>query len=248
MTYAEFLLWFLILPASFLIVAGFCIHRSGRFTRLNMRHHWTGVAILACIGFVWTTPWDNYLIYQNVWDSAPERIRGRIGYVPIEEYAFFVLMPVLNGAVFFLIGITGKIRSVFDGLRQKKLRVIALVTASVLIGFGFLMLSYPRGSYLGLVLVWFTPPVAIQWYFDPAMLIREKRTVILSTLIPLFYLSLADRFAIQNGIWNISKDLTTGLNIFGLPIEEFFFFFVTSLLLAQGMVLWHGLKSEKSSQ
>jgi lycopene beta-cyclase len=242
MTYAVFLFWFLILPAFLLMIAGYYLRSSGRTRKAHLRRHWLGVAILACIAFLWTTPWDNYLIFREVWDSPPERIMGRIGYVPLEEYAFFIWMPIFNGAVFFLVYSPNRILSKPHPQYQKKLRLMVITVVILLMALGVLMLSRPKGSYLGLILVWFTPPLAIQWLFDPATLIREKRTVIAGTLIPLLYFAVADRFAIQNGIWEISKDFTTGITIFELPIEEFFFFFVTSLLLAQGMVLWHCLK------
>ncbi|MEX1048332.1 MAG: lycopene cyclase domain-containing protein, partial [Akkermansiaceae bacterium] len=82
----------------------------------------------------------------------------------------------------------------------------------------------------------------IQWFFDPAVLIRERKFVIIGTLIPSIYFGLADSFAIGSGIWEISSTLTTGVKIFNLPLEELLFFVVTSLLLAQGLVLWHSLR------
>lgn len=242
MTYAEFLLWFLILPTLFLILVGSFLQSSGRIRNIHVRRHWIGVAILACIAFLWTTPWDNYLIFCGVWDSPPERIIGRIGYVPFEEYAFFVLMPIFNGALFLLVFPAKRILFKPRPQHQKKLRLIICAAVISLMTLGVYMLSHPEGSYLGLILVWFTPPLAIQWLFDPATILREKRTVITGTLIPLLYFSIVDRFAIENGIWEISNNLTTGITIFELPIEEFFFFFVTSLLLAQGMILWHCLQ------
>lgn len=245
MTYLEFLLWFLILPIIFLVIGGILLINKGFMSKVNIHHHWLGVAILVCIAFVWTTPWDNYLIYLGVWDSPPERVIGRIGYVPLEEYAFFILMPIFNGAIFLFISSIPSLPSYSRCLSQKKLRLIASIIAISLLLLGALLLTSPSGSYLGLIIIWFTPPLAIQWIFNPIALINSKEKVILGTFTPLLYFFFADRFAIQNGIWKISTELTTEIYFFDLPIEEFIFFFVTSLLLAQGMVLWNHLKNKK---
>jgi lycopene cyclase domain-containing protein len=103
MTYAEFLLIYLILPVCALIGFSLWMRKRGEFTNIDVRRHWIGVAVLALIAFFWTTPWDNYLIARGVWDSPEERILGRLGYVPIEEYAFFVLMPLFNGVILLML-------------------------------------------------------------------------------------------------------------------------------------------------
>ena len=239
MSYAEFLLCFLILPSIVLIGLAWFGQKRLFWPGVIWRHHWQGVAILALIAFVWTTPWDNHLIARGVWDSPHDRILGKIFYVPIEEYAFFVLMPVLNGAVmFFLLG-WGTIPQSTWRNPQRRLRIVALLLALVLVGAGTFALGFSKGTYLGLILVWFTPPLLIQWIFDPGVLLRGMRFVLWGTLLPLTYFGLADQYAIRQGIWVISETSTTGLGLPDLPLEELLFFAITSLLLAQGLVLWH---------
>jgi lycopene cyclase domain-containing protein len=247
MTYAEFLLIFLILPLCVLFGLSVWMKKRGCLSKINVRRHWVGVALLALIAFVWTTPWDNYLISRGVWDSPEERILGRWGYVPIEEYAFFVLMPLLNGVTLLIllrlgVGVDGSCYLPRHRLRMGAMFVTALVMAG-----GFIALMFPRGTYLGMIVVWFTPPLLIQWCYDPCALVQEKRVVILGTLIPTFYFGLADRFAIENGIWKISDGTITGLYLLNVPIEELLFFATTSLLLAQGLVLWHNLRNPVSA-
>lgn len=218
------------------------MRKRGGLGAIGVRHHLTGVAILTLIAFVWTTPWDNYLIFRGVWDSPPDRILGRIGYVPLEEYAFFILMPFFNGAVLLLLLAHRKEPPRPCHSSRQGLRVLALTVAALLTSGGVLALVFPSGTYLGLILVWFTPPLLIQWFFDPVVLIRGRKIVLAGTLIPSIYFGLADSFAIGSGIWEISSTLTTGVKIFNLPLEELLFFVVTSLLLAQGLVLWHSLR------
>ena len=55
------------------------------------------IVLLAAIALAYTTPWDNYLVYRGIWTYGPERVVGTVGYVPVEEYLFFLLQPVLTG-------------------------------------------------------------------------------------------------------------------------------------------------------
>jgi lycopene beta-cyclase len=89
MPYALFLLLFVILP-----IFGFSYLLWGKLWRgLVVR-----LIIVAVIAVVYTTPWDNYLVATRVWYYDPKLILGWvIGYVPIEEYSFFVLQTFLTG-------------------------------------------------------------------------------------------------------------------------------------------------------
>jgi lycopene cyclase domain-containing protein len=242
MTYADFLFRFLVLPSVALMGCSLVLRRRGCFHPIDHRYHWCGIAILALIAFVWTTPWDNYLIARGVWDSPADRVLGRIFYVPIEEYAFFVLMPIFNGAlIFFFLGLLPKSGSTWR-VAQKWERAVAVLFGGVIFCVGLYALRYESGTYLGLILVWFTPPLLIQWLFDPSALLRGWRIVFLGTLLPAVYFGVADSYAIHQGIWEISATSTTGAGVANLPIEELLFFATTSLLLAQGIVLWHSLR------
>jgi len=56
--------------------------------------------MLALIGLsvLYTTPWDNYLVATRVWYYDPALVLNAIiGYVPIEEYTFFILQTILTG-------------------------------------------------------------------------------------------------------------------------------------------------------
>jgi hypothetical protein len=51
------------------------------------------------------------------------------------------------------------------------------------------------------------------------------------------YLGIADRYALAQGIWLINPERSTGIAISGLPIAEALFFFLTSLMIVQSVVL-----------
>ena len=131
--------------------------------------------------------------------------------------------------------------------KQVKQRIASFFGGALLFSFGWWLLQEPRGAYLGLILVWFTPPLLIQWLFDPIGLFRGRWIVAAGTLLPLLYFGLADQLAIRQGIWKISEAHTTGYGLPNLPLEEIVFFGVTSLLLAQGLVLWHSLNPPKQN-
>ncbi|MBN8501714.1 MAG: lycopene cyclase domain-containing protein, partial [Sphingomonadales bacterium] len=60
------------------------------------RSVWITILVQVVIAVVYTTPWDNYLVATRVWWYNPGLVTGFvIGYVPIEEYTFFVLQTVL---------------------------------------------------------------------------------------------------------------------------------------------------------
>ena len=50
------------------------------------------------IALIWTTPWDNYLVATRVWWYDPALVTGlTLGWVPIEEYTFFVVQTLMAG-------------------------------------------------------------------------------------------------------------------------------------------------------
>lgn len=89
MTYSLFLILFVILPT---VVLFFLMRRTIRWRHVGL------LAILATIAVVYTTPWDNYLVATGVWYYDPKLVMGiTLGYVPIEEYTFFILQTFMSG-------------------------------------------------------------------------------------------------------------------------------------------------------
>ncbi len=92
MTYPLFLLIYLVIP---IIVLGVLL-------RDRIRTRWWAIAVglTILVALVYTTPWDNYLVASGVWYYDPMRVWDIIlGYVPLEEYLFFVLQVVLTGLI-----------------------------------------------------------------------------------------------------------------------------------------------------
>ncbi|MFN3179873.1 MAG: lycopene cyclase domain-containing protein, partial [Thermus sp.] len=88
MTYLQFHLTFLLPPLLILLL----------LARPRPPRLWAYL-LMPLIALVYTTPWDNYLVWKGVWGYPEGRVLLRIGYVPLEEYLFFLLQPLLTGAL-----------------------------------------------------------------------------------------------------------------------------------------------------
>jgi lycopene beta-cyclase len=258
MTYLAFHLLFILPPLVVLLrwvprVAG---HAGSRA--------WWTLPAVAAIALIYTTPWDNYLVYRGVWWYGPDRVLGTIGYVPVEEYLFFVLQPLLTGAWAYRVllrdgafahagaalaergraaGHTaagGVVLHSFFVLVPSGSRALGVTLYVLAAAAGGLALTFPAGLYLGLILAWAAPVLAAQWYFVAGAVARRARAFAVAVAVPTLYLWFADRVAIGLGIWSIAPEHTTGLHLVGLPVEEALFFLVTNLLVVQGVLLFLG--------
>ena len=94
-----------------------------------------------------------------------------------------------------------------------------------------------QATYLLFELAWAAPVVAIQWLAGPRSLSHHRRLLAAAIGAATLYLSLADAFAIANGIWTISPRRTLGLALGPLPAEEALFFLLTNVMVVQSVVL-----------
>lgn len=230
MTYSLFHLIFILPPILLL-----ALQQPQPLAGVGGRKAGLSLLLIAAVAFIYTTPWDNYLIWRDVWHYGRDRVIGTVGYVPIEEYLFFVLQPILTGLwLYRLLAHTEEPGEVKSSLAANIGG--AIIWAGLGLAGGWL-LQRDFGVYLGLILVWASPILALQWLVGGAQLWVRKRLWLTATLVPTLYLWIADRIAIGQGIWSISEVYTTGLHLFGLPIEEATFFLVTNFLVVQGLLL-----------
>src|SRR5690349_7318656 len=100
MTYFGFLLRFLLIPILIFLGITYWNNKSNKPIRGFQNGHavWMGIGIHVLLAVIYTTPWDNYLVATGVWYYNPRLVTGLvIGYVPVEEYTFFVLETILPG-------------------------------------------------------------------------------------------------------------------------------------------------------
>lgn len=245
MTYLGFLVRFLVVPILALLLLNWWEHRRGKNlpAALHASSPIKMLGILVAIALIYTTPWDNYLVATGVWWYNPELVTGIVlGWVPIEEYTFFVLQPILVGLWLLWLARRLPVRAVVNNLRVRWAAVT--VTGAIWLASLILLVSgWPPGTYLALELVWALPPIILQLYFGADILVRHWRLVLL-TIVPMtLYLSAADTLAIAEGTWTIDPAQSLGLMLGGqLPIEELIFFMLTTVLVTLGLTL--GIASE----
>lgn len=229
MTYLEFLIYFLIIPLTI---------TSYLFRNSNLPHKkefkW-GIGVLVFLAVSYTTPWDNYLVATNVWSYGLDRVIGTIGYVPIEEYCFFILQTLLTGSFCFLLQKKYPLEKIATP-SNTKIYITGIYIFFFLLG--LYSLTQTSMTYLGLILSWAVPILLLQWVIGGEYLIKNNKIFLSTALIPTVYLWAADALAIYLGIWDISKSQTIGLNLGVLPIEEMTFFLVTNLMVGQGLILF----------
>ena len=196
-----------------------------------------GISLMATVAFLYTTPWDNLLIERGVWWYGDGAVFTRFWAAPLGEYLFFVLQTVLTGMWVYHVD--------FDPTPEARdfrawPRVVGALAWLGLAGVGaVLLLAFgERWTYLGAILVWAAPIVALQWAVGGTYLLRTWRTWGVAVAVPTLYLWAIDRVAIGIGIWTISDELASGFELFGLPVEEAVFFLVTNLLVVYGLVLF----------
>lgn len=250
MTYFGFLLRFLGIPILLLGIIAYLDHRRGRRIAENFRGWplWAAVLLHVVVAVVYTTPWDNYLVATGVWYYDPDLVTGIVlGYVPIEEYTFFVVQSVLAGLwIGFLLR-----RMRFDGQPaqlDRKWRIMPVLLLGVLwvISMAVLLSGWQPGVYLSILLAWSLPPIMLQLGFGGDILRRYSRLVLLSIGGLTLYLSLADYLAIGSGTWEINPAQSLHWLILGvLPIEEVIFFLITNTLLTLGITLILALESHE---
>lgn len=196
------------------------------------------LASLIVIAVIYTTPWDNYLVATSVWWYDPDLVTGIIiGWVPIEEYTFFVLQTVMSGL--WLLLLMRYIKTDQPFVPNVSIRKGATLFVGViwLISVIILAVGWKAGNYLGLELVWALPPIALQLAVGADILWHYRYWVTGAVISATVYLCVVDKLAIASGTWTINPELTTGLFIGGLPFEEALFFLLTNILLIFGLTL-----------
>lgn len=231
MTYLTFLLIFLVAP-----IAVLWLTRRPLPPHIDRRRARWSILLVCVIAFVYTTPWDNYLVYRGVWGYGSERVLGTIGYVPLEEYAFFLLQPILTGLVLY----RALRRQNRPEIRQMvPIRVIGGVFFIAITGIGIACLfSGDSALYMGLILAWAPPVLSGLWAYAGDLFWALRRPFAFAVIGPTLYLWIADRIALGLGIWHISDTYSFDFDPLGLPIEEATFFLVTNLLVVQGTLLF----------
>lgn len=206
---------------------------------------WASGSVVLCVLFVivlaFTSPWDNAAVKWGTWDFPPDRVWFRIAYLPVEEYAFFLLQTAIVALLTIgLVSYSGG-HPYVGSIHYSE----GAAAATYLIGWfgvGTVLRKHSafskRFTYAWHLLYWFVPVVIVQWIIASEILVPHLRIVAASTLAVGTYFTVADVVAVRHGIWFFDERQITGTKLASvLPWEEVAFFYITSLLVAQSTLL-----------
>lgn len=241
MTYFGFLLRFLVIPIVILLALNWVERRRGGTRPASLRSIPPALALgaMVLIAVVYTTPWDNYLVATGVWWYDRALVTGiTLGWVPLEEYVFFVLQTIMAGLWLLFVSRHVRVSTPFVARPGIRVGAVALVGLGWLASVLVLLSGWMPGNYLSLELAWALPPIILQLAVGADILWHYRRLVALVIIPTTLYLSAMDVLAIGSGTWTISPDHTLGMLLpGGLPLEEAVFFLLTNVLLTFGLSL-----------
>ncbi len=235
MTYFGVLGTFILPP---LVVLLILVPRDVWRGKAASRLPYAAVLLHVLIAVLYTTPWDNYLVATGVWWYDPALVTGlRIGWVPIEEYTFFVVQTLLTGL--WTVELMRWLRPAPNFRPNSSFRAGATMLAGLLwLGALVILLSgWQPGRYLALILVWALLPLALQLAYGADILLANVRLLAAAIIPPTLYLWLVDALAITDGTWTINPAQTTGFRLGPLPVEEMLFFLMTNVIIVYGITL-----------
>ncbi|MFC7044119.1 lycopene cyclase domain-containing protein [Halobacteriaceae archaeon GCM10025711] len=161
-------------------------------------------------------------------------MRASVWLAPVGEYLFVLLQVALTGLWVARVA-TGPAPRLGATAVQ---RVGGFAAGGAVGGAGLLLVGRGPTYYLGAILLWAGPVLALQWAVGWPALWRRRRTVLVGVAVPTVYLCAVDRIALSLGLWRLSSEHTTGVTLLGLPVEEATFFLVTNAFVVQGLLLY----------
>ena len=201
------------------------------------------VLLILAIVMVFTSPWDNWAAYCGIWGFPPGQYWKRVGWLPVEEYLFFIIQSVqamLLTLVF--LRVLGPFETPEHPWSLSQQGLIGGLVLVLWIGVGALFRRrfgrQSRGHYAWHLLFWFVPVILLQWVIGWPVLVERWWVVVGVMAVLGTYLSLADLVAIKHGVWYFDEKQTTGHKIGpAMPWEEAAFFYLTSALVAQSYLI-----------
>lgn len=196
------------------------------------------ITFVSSMALIYTTPWDNFIIFHNAWMYKPEKILAVVGYVPVEEYMFFVIQTVMT-SLWVLICTRWSPACFHFNYNKTTYRLIRWIPISVLALTavqGYRMTIPGKDTfYLGCILWWSCPVVIFLWFGAGNYFVKMSTTAAIAVIVPTLYLCWVDQIALKDDVWHINEK--TSLKIFlaeDLPFEECLFFLITNVIVVLG--------------
>jgi lycopene cyclase domain-containing protein len=195
MTYFGFLFRFLFIPILVFLAITLWDNRRGKQIQgfRNGRAVWTAIAVHIFLAVAYTTPWDNYLVATGVWYYNPDLVTGIvIGYVPIEEYTFFVVETILSGLWWWFLARRLSLPPTSSptergGFIPNKWLNRASASVLVIVWAVFTYLFFfgdEKWTYLSITLFWALPAILPQLLFGADILWHYRKLVFWAIIAP----------------------------------------------------------------
>ena len=188
--------------------------------------------LLAGLAVVYTAPWDSHLIRHGVWASTA--VSGALFAIPIEEFAFFAIATAVSVAAWLLVW--PRRWSDVVGRSEGGWRGTFAIAATGAVG-AVCSAVGGRCYYLGLLLMWLTPILMLQWVVGGSVLSAHRGPLLRTIALAGGSLALIDIWAIQRNVWVLNPEYTLPPWGHGIHPEEVIFFFATAAMCAGGLTL-----------
>lgn len=231
LTYAEVHLYYTIPPTIILYL--FMRPLIGNFEKVKL-------FVLVTLALIYTTPWDNYIIYHKAWWYRKEAVFGTIGFVPVEEYFFFIIQTIFTSLWTTMCSrwtlnslyLSSPDRKQFELTRYSMISVLSVI---ILTGWSY-AIPATKTFYMGSIAWWSVFVLVIIWVMAGSYIKQRSLPTLLSVVVPSIYLCWVDIIALRARVWHINE--ATSLEIFpwnDLPLEEMVFFFVTNTVVVNAI-------------
>lgn len=205
------------------------------------------ILFLVAVAIISATPWDSYLIRNQIWTYPPNAVLGpKLFLIPIEEVFFFfiqtyitsLLYMIFNKPLFHPTFLIDRGSSAVTIKKKLLGRTIQAVLVLLFIAAIVALNLSGTGTYLALILLWALPFVFLLWSLSyPFLLNLPITSTLLPIVLPTFYLWLVDTIALKRGTWMITSGTKLSIYLWeGLEIEEAIFFLATNILVVYGLV------------
>ncbi|GAA5864748.1 hypothetical protein JCM8547_008295 [Rhodosporidiobolus lusitaniae] len=210
------------------------------FRKLRTRRDVYKTCFLIVIAVSATIPWDSYLIRNRIWSYPESSVVGpTLLAIPYEEVFFFFVQTYITSTLYAVLT-RPVVHAVLLPRTPEEGRTTRWVgTAGFL---AILAVSLAKlgeggeGTYLALIVGWVSPFLALLWFISSTHITSMPRsTILLSILVPTFYLWECDARALQRGTWVIEQGTKVGLSYRGLELEEAVFFLLTNVMIVFGL-------------
>jgi lycopene cyclase domain-containing protein len=193
--------------------------------------------VVAAIACVFSASWDNFLAAKGVWTVEADRMIGTAGFMPFEEYLWFIDHTLLASVWVLDLWSTKGQRSVPSTAPRRAARIAGAALCLVATIAGLWLLQFDRSLYLGVILSFMSPVAGLQWWIGGHLLLQQRREWLLGIAVPSLYFVLLDTWAIHQDVWRISVRYTTGALLFGIQAEQILVYSTTTVLVVQALVI-----------